>query len=82
MSYSHRNGETEPPTERGWYWFYGKHVNEKRKPVKQKCNLYVFGGCTEYRDPDGKYKIMTNLSSLRGKWWGPLVPPWQETVST
>lgn len=74
MTYTHRNGETEPPTEAGEYWFigevYGKWLAEK---VDVRLRGKGFGASTS----EGSYEV----SEFRGsRWWGPIIeiPPWTE----
>jgi hypothetical protein len=71
--YSHRNGETEPPTVEGRYWFDGKVDGELYR------GLTVAG--SQYEDvriwPD-TYMGWNALSdfAFEGQWWGPVTPPW------
>jgi len=77
-SYSHRNGETEPPTVAGWYWFES-NVTPLRTGV---LRVYI-----EDNEPmvnvtfikDGYSKHMS-AASEDGQWWGPLVPPWGDNA--
>lgn len=67
ITYSHRNGETEPPTiDEAWYWFDGG-LNDIEHP---RGVLYIFDGAT-YADGE-----MWSISELKGRWWGPVTPPW------
>jgi hypothetical protein len=72
--FSHRNGETAPPTRPGWYWFDGK-------TPERMCILRVW---VEDGEP------MVNVTFLKegysrhvpavlheGQWWGPVTPPWE-----
>jgi hypothetical protein len=74
--FSHRNGETEPPTEEGEYWFRGEVGGESyagRVPVsvwvsfKQKL---MAQNPFSYVDVD--------MYNFVGQWWGPIVPPWED----
>jgi hypothetical protein len=89
LHYTHRNGETEPPTVPGEYWFDGAVVYDKgplsafslgthiRDQVKveqprwaQEPGLLVelpWGDLPEYFSP---WQVV-------GRWWGPIVPPWE-----
>lgn len=72
--YSHRNGETTPPEVMGRYWFSGwrtKH-NGNRARVYDLVEIMESGGV--YNDGDG---IVDDVASYLGKWWGPVIPPWQ-----
>jgi hypothetical protein len=77
--FSHRNGETEPPTEEGEYWFRGRVLN---RPVAQRVHVsaWRFGnGREELRisNPfldDGNEMEMYKCD---GRWWGPVHPPWE-----
>jgi hypothetical protein len=75
--FSHRNGETEPPTEAGFFWFIGR----KRKHPQRVRR----GGV--YRVWWNSGELYTRINSwsscqvdeLAGQWWGPVIPPWQTT---
>jgi hypothetical protein len=72
VTYTHRNGETEPPTEEGWYFLTGArgvgfpagtplvHVAKKRY---------------------GKVCFVVDLNvpaaDIAGQWWGPVTLPWK-----
>lgn len=74
-TYAHRNGETEPPTIEGSFWFKGKlHHHDYSHDVAgletisrhwRTTKLFVDGEeCAHY------------LEEAEGQWWGPVVPPW------
>lgn len=66
--YSHRNGETEPPTiDEGYFWF---HTDDS--VIQPHGMIHIFdGACFE----DGK---MWDIAELTGRWWGPVTPPWEK----
>lgn len=69
-AYSHRNGETDAPTKRGYYWFSGMAGDEPYEDMITVLqwasgeNLVAMGADT------------TDLLEFKGKWFGPIVPPW------
>lgn len=79
MNYLHRNGETAPPTEPGWYWFSGyfggylddNHhrglVSVTRSSATDDLVVWPTWG-------DG----WEEMGTLQGCWWGPLTPPWEQ----
>lgn len=73
VTYTHRNGVTEPPTEDSeFYWFVGHELGKR-------VNLIGV-----FMVDDGYARSATDteisLSSLRGSWWGPLDRPWLHIV--
>lgn len=81
--YSHRNGETEPPTRPGWYWvkdvqpkgwdWIGLHMRyvdriSKNHPKRTAYRIDSVGN--EYLEDIGETL----------QWWGPIVPPWEQDV--
>jgi len=75
MPYTHRNGETVPPTVAGWYWFEGrKYIHRKSFSRRTMLQVYDFG--------DGLRARFTGssdfIASLTGRWWGPVTPPWSD----
>ncbi len=74
-TYIHRNGETEPPTESGWYWFIGrKHKHSKR--VSKAGAYRVWGDAGELRINIPPWSACW-VDELEGRWWGPVSPPWE-----
>lgn len=84
MTYSHRNGEMEPPTEAGWYWFsgyiHGYQAGNNRRGLVRVTRGKMMG--------DGFDILMVwptwdeggdAISECLARWWGPLTPPWEET---
>lgn len=76
--YSHRNGETEPPTEEGYFWLEGNSGRiEFGKGWGTSQPHYVFprANCI-HLDRDNTIR----LSSFTGRFWGPVtmpVTPWE-----
>lgn len=72
--YSHRNGESVPPTIEGLYWFKGT-INRYGDP-QDIADLKT----VEFRNGTG---IIVNeegddfLFEAQGQWYGPIVPPWE-----
>jgi hypothetical protein len=65
--YSHRNGETESPTEAGWYWFLFDD-----SPID-----YLEIVCVGDRYCRRMYAYDDEvMNKLQGRWWGPVTPPW------
>lgn len=73
--YSHRNGEAELPTVyEAYYWF---QANEGSRWEATWGCYYVM---PPYGD-EGAYisDSHTPLAELEGLWWGPAIPPWEQT---
>lgn len=73
-SYSHRNGETTPPTEVGEFWFKGwvrGYPVAEKVVVMRRANrgLCVIG-----------VEASSFIEDFDGQWWGPIVvvTPWKE----
>ena len=89
MIFSHRNGETEPPTEIGWYWCGGAlTVDGTRRKIWNMLYLadwhnesFVVGL------PDGQMAVLgKDATGFREvtfscQWWGPVTPPWEQDES-
>jgi len=79
-SYSHRNGETTPPTVPGRYWFDGTTINRlSPSPSVLKGTTRVIGDHGEllaWMDlwDGGQYEP---IEQFTGAWWGPVVTPWE-----
>jgi hypothetical protein len=77
MTYTHRNGESAPPTQTGRYWFNGVITSERG--VYHIANISYFAttnmayGMT-YNDVTGE---MLENKNYVGRWWGPVTPPWE-----
>lgn len=75
QEYTHRNGESEPPTINGRYWFRGRmKYQRKSRNLLQIAN--VIGVLS-----DGTVATLfefdnnTNAGDARGQWWGPIPEP-------
>lgn len=70
MQYAHRNGESEPPTEPGRYWFrgmFGRHECEDMVEVgTDRADWWV-----------GNFA----LKEANGQWYGPVTPPWEANMN-
>lgn len=72
-AYVHRNGETEPPTVAGRYWFNGHRTKQNGNRVRVMDLVEVNVYCGVYNDTDGETDA---FASYVGQWWGPVIPPW------
>lgn len=71
--YSHRNGEIEPPTVEGYYWFKGqiwRYGDPQDIADLKTIEFYNGTGIIVSEESDDF------LSDTKGRWWGPVVPPW------
>lgn len=75
MTYSHRNGETEPPTEADRYWFDGFRIKHNGNRAHIRDIVTTDDNGNVYNDVDGE---MNPVATYEGRWWGPIVPPWAE----
>lgn len=64
--YSHRNGETEPPSESGYYWFDGFVIMSSGNRLRVRDML----------EPEQEPRDRT----YEGQWWGPVTSPWEQEV--
>jgi len=86
-TYTHRNGETEPPTIVGAYGFrglymdirpdaYGTHevagIITLYHPDRETWPEFIAYDC---ETGEGAYH---NAKDFDGKWWGPITGPWGE----
>lgn len=80
QQYSHRNGETEPPTIlEHHYWFKGDEGSGYDDegplvfvmPAEKDIGPYIYSDCYEV---GGRVPI----ADMQGQWWGPVLPPWAE----
>lgn len=74
--YTHRNGETEPPTIKGvWFWF----MSDGDADISAMGMLFIYPQGDDvagtFDDVDGD---TTCISELEGRWWGPVTPPWEQ----
>jgi hypothetical protein len=77
MNFSHKNGETEPPTRPGHYWLRGvrKHGHKR---IRLRHLLHVVRAShTTFEVEWGGVAMPIEL--YEGQWWGPVCPPWEDT---
>jgi hypothetical protein len=71
QQYSHRNGETEPPTVEGWYFA------KPRLGFVVAHQPLVFLAKKAY----GKVLFVVDIdkpaADVRARWWGPVPLPWK-----
>lgn len=75
MTYSHRNGETTPPSVGVWYWFWGRVIKPGQTRGSRRMTIvrcYPGGFIV-----DGKYFRFAEIQ-FDGRWWGEIVPPWKD----
>lgn len=81
MTYAHRNGESGPPTVAGWYWFSGMVLQDGYVVYGDVWEQILYCINPAYNiDPPviavaGEH---LKLDGFQGRWWGPIVPPWEE----
>lgn len=89
QQYTHRNGETEPPTEEGLYWARGSW--EKKDDPNWVFAIDGMVKCFLIDEDLGntgpiRYMIKGALDdsyeeakkgTLLCRWWGPVIPPWE-----
>lgn len=75
-SYSHRNGEKEPPTVEGGYFFLGFYAG--------KIWNYFFLYDGTHWDAEGSDTVTRiddeweiEFDKMDGHWWGPVPLPWE-----
>lgn len=80
MNYSHRNGETEPPTQWGDYWISERIDGEYYEPEILRVCYYNRGSglaVADFTPTDDNY--MTPIADVDARWWGPIeMPRWDE----
>jgi hypothetical protein len=69
--YIHRNGEMEPPTVAGWYWW--EDTREPGRGEIQLVRLYHGELCEMRWSPP-----VTVWGNTWTRWWGPVIPPWEQ----
>lgn len=74
--YSHRNGETEPPTKAGWYWFKGSVSVGNHLGFSVHFDVVRLDDSQLVAFPND---YMATLRNVTGRWWGPIVPPFEAT---
>lgn len=74
MTYSHRNGETEPPTVRGYYWFKGIIMRYgDPQDIADLKTVEWLGDCGVIVNEESD----DFLADTKGQWYGPVTPPWE-----
>lgn len=77
MMYTHRNGETIPPTETGRYWFKGMVRSMQYNAITSVINDDEYAGYLaawyEFCG-DGWFE---STKAFNGQWWGPVLAPWE-----
>ena len=77
QQYSHRNGETEPPTTAGEFWFDGAGIASSHVyKWRDRFSVERHNGVLCVFDDDG-YPLLP-VTSMAGRWWGPIMPPWEQ----
>lgn len=72
--YTHRNGETEPPTIlEKFYWFRASMGSYYEATFGCYYIMPADGNKGPYLHDDD-----TEISKLEGQWWGPVTPPWEQ----
>lgn len=78
--YSHRNGETEPPTIYEEFYWHERVIGSKYDdedailfvmPPEDDIGAYIYSNSHEI---NGRIPI----SEIEGRWWGPVIPPWSD----
>lgn len=83
--YSHRNGETEPPTMKGYYWVKGfATINGVIMRLSLMLTVADWHNSAMYAKlPDGGLVTVRGTSTgfasaeWNCEWWGPVMPPWE-----
>ena len=74
--YSHRNGETEPPTVDGWYWWSGTVIGAYAE--KGLVNITVPRNDANIQIWPSWCDGWLGAKDMQGQWYGPIVPPWED----
>lgn len=75
--YSHRNGETEPPIEWGYFFYEGQIVKPGQvRGRRRHLFVLVFGPSNDNLRIRVDNKIIP-VGNCTGRWWGPVTPPWE-----
>lgn len=78
-TYSHRNGESEPPTITDEYFWLDR---DEEDDVFWREIVYIMPGFDDVmpyiQDFDGFDLRTWAVTDLQGRWWGPVTPPWEE----
>lgn len=77
MTYTHRNGESEPPTEEGFYW-----TAWVPNPARKAAVVEVVRDGDEWQvwhigNEVETYWTEPAQAPTDFRWWGPILPPWE-----
>ena len=72
MTYAHRNGETEPPTVAGRYWFSGAISGWSTSEM-----TLVTLDCAMAWNNRADVESFVDIAEFVGQWWGPVLAPWE-----
>lgn len=73
VTYTHRNGDIEPPTIEGLYWFDGTAESDEK--IKRPIQVLTASGETlAWNDAVLSFR---EIEEFTGLWWGPVMPPWE-----
>jgi hypothetical protein len=78
LAYSHRNGESTPPTVEGLYWY----CQDDGRGSIVEYNPQIEERFEDFASP---YKVWSMASTImflmsfddNVQWWGPVTPPWE-----
>lgn len=77
--YSHRNGESEPPTAKGFYWLREDGADGGVVPVIWQAEIRYRGNVDIRAGWIVSGEIDHYVDELDdAQWWGPLTPPWSD----
>jgi hypothetical protein len=81
-TYSHRNGETEPPTRCGDYWVSDRIDGEYYEPeILHVCHYNRGSGLAVDIFDTANDNYMTPVVNVDARWWGPIeMPSWEQNV--
>jgi len=74
--YLHRNGETEPPTVDGWYWWSGTVIGAYAE--KGLVNITVPRNDANIQIWPSWCDGWLGAKDMQGQWYGPIVAPWED----
>lgn len=72
LEYEQRNGEADPPTDDGWFWFGGEFLNTWGKVDFRTDGVEVVHRTEDAIWISGENRGY-NPEQCRGKWWGPIL---------
>ena len=82
MTYSHRNGETDAPTQHGWFWYAGAiNFPDMQSLTWSGLVYFIYFAADEDSSVMRPHVSHSTLAIVRqdeavGHWWGPVTPPW------